>query len=898
MAQTPGTLALALALAWLPTARAADSPLQNGDFEQGNLGEMPPGWKVPAELAKRGNLARLVATDGAGGAQAVEISWANGPEHDFANLLQGMDARPMRGLRVQVEARVRLVGESPSAMAQMWVRVDTEDKTTGFFDNMHDRPVRSRKWTEVRITGRVDNDADRLVMGFMAIGDTRLQVDDVHLTVLDPSARRSEQRELAERIQRFVDAVDERRGALRVPGAVLAIVSQGRVVRVESLGTAQPGSDIPLPIDVRFLAASVSKPVAASAIATVVAEGDLSWDTPVRSLVPEYHLQDPAWADEVTMTDLLAHRVGMARMDLLWMTGVQSLDPLLRAMGRATPLSKPREALRYDNIGFTVAGLAAARAADTDWATLLTERVLQPLKMRHSSADPATCLDDPQLAAGFKEDPLGMGWAPDSPLDTTVIAPAGGLCTTVPDLARWVAALQGEGDRFLDPDAREAMWAPVGKGATWSSWARGWRLDEWEGERIVHHEGNLPAHGSAVGLMPGAELGWVLFINRKQSPLQAEVRHLAARLLLEPAPTDPPAPLTTGSWSTFTLNQSLQVRAQGSTLWARIPGLPGGPLVATSRGWRIQGSDALLTAGEGGSPGLSLRSSGLTLPAGYLDPIEPPDVEPGVYQTTLGPLVVDEQDGRLAVRLVPDVWMPMTQLQPRLAEILLAGELSHDLPVLPELSAIQDAIQAALGPAPGSTGPLRLAARFDAPALGLDDPGILEITEVGRGSLVSENPDFGETGTAWDGDRTTLVGGPPALQPTTATEFEAMGFGWITWLWRDWTADYASVRLLHRDFVDGQDLAVLRFERHDGDWFDLSVDTATWLPFSRLITTGVADPRSQQGQSTERFDDWTRFGDGLLPARVWSENPVTGEITITLFPDGPQLHPPPHPSAR
>ncbi|RME24314.1 MAG: class A beta-lactamase-related serine hydrolase, partial [Deltaproteobacteria bacterium] len=764
--------------------------------------------------------------------------------------------------------------------------VDKDDGRTGFFDNMHTRPVTGSEWTPVRIHGRVDYDGNKLNIGFMAFGDARLQVDDVRLTLFTPAKATIDRATRRARIDRLVADVDARRQALDVPGAVLAVVVDGKVERVVSMGQAVPGQATPPDPDAHCLAASVSKPVSATAIATVVAEGLLDWDTPVRSVVPEYHLQDPERADAVTITDLLAHRVGMARMDMPWGTGVRDFAPLLAAQARATPLSGFREELRYDNIGYTVAGMAAARAAGTSWQELMTERVIEPLKMRHSSADPTVCLDDPDLAPGWQADPLGDGWAPADFVDPTVIAPAGGLCTTVPDLARWVGALQRADGGFLGRAELDGMWSPLAGHGTWSTWARGWRVDSWEGERIVHHEGNLPGHGTAIGLLPDDGVGWVLFINEMSSPLLDEVRHLAARDLLPEPDLDPIDPPATGRWPFIQPDLALEVRAEGDGLVARPPGAPEAPLVQTGDGWRVLGTHWWLTSGgEGHSPGLVMRSKGWTIPPGALDAHALPDVEPGVYQGLGQPAVVDEIDGVLAMRVDGETWVRMDQLPEQIVGAIVNGERIHDLPPTPELSTVLRRMHAALGPAPGSKGPVEIRVRMTSPHLGLDDPGQAVFTDARTGSLLTTNPDLGVYGLSWSSDQLFVHPGLVAPKAVTSTEGDRLDHGWLTWLWSDWSEAAASVRVLHRDHRDGTDLVVLRVERPTGDFFDVSVDTRTWLPVARVVTTGAADPRDAQMSMTERFEGWALRDGVMLPGRVVATHPQIGSTTITLAED-------------
>ena len=51
---------------------------------------------------------------------------------------------------------------------------------------------------------------------------------------------------------------------------------------------------------------------------TLVDEGKLDWDKPVRTYVPEIQLYDRAASELLTPRDLVTHRSGLPRHDLVW----------------------------------------------------------------------------------------------------------------------------------------------------------------------------------------------------------------------------------------------------------------------------------------------------------------------------------------------------------------------------------------------------------------------------------------------------------------------------------------------------------------------------------------------------------------------------------------------------
>ncbi|WP_454321117.1 serine hydrolase domain-containing protein [Streptomyces phaeoluteigriseus] len=193
-----------------------------------------------------------------------------------------------------------------------------------------------------------------------------------------------------------------------VPGAV-ALVARGKRVETAAAGTFEFGGGSPMREDTLFRLASVTKPVMAAALLTLVDEGRLALDEPVKGWLPELaaprvvrtpdaDLDDvvPARRD-VTVEDLLTFRAGHGFPDDFSLPAVQQLFGVLQKSGlepRHTPapdewmdrLSRipmvrhPGEAWLY-NTSSDVQGVLAARVSGKPLPEFLAERVLEPLKM-------------------------------------------------------------------------------------------------------------------------------------------------------------------------------------------------------------------------------------------------------------------------------------------------------------------------------------------------------------------------------------------------------------------------------------------------------------------------------------------------------------------------------------
>src|SRR4051794_38819336 len=188
--------ALLLPAALFSQASQAPAPLAaptNLDFEQGQPGEVPPGWFNSSFAKNNGYTAKIVTDKPEAGRQAVQVA-LEGERKDpsaFGNLLTSFDAAPYRGKRIRFRAAVR-AEVSGGDTAALWLRVDREGGAMGLFDNMADRPIRSSEWKTYEITGDVAPDAKSIYLGLMLLGRGRAWIAPASLETLGAVETRHE----------------------------------------------------------------------------------------------------------------------------------------------------------------------------------------------------------------------------------------------------------------------------------------------------------------------------------------------------------------------------------------------------------------------------------------------------------------------------------------------------------------------------------------------------------------------------------------------------------------------------------------------------------------------------------------------------------------------------------
>jgi CubicO group peptidase (beta-lactamase class C family) len=332
--------------------------------------------------------------------------------------------------------------------------------------------------------------------------------------------------------------------AWRVPGVAVAVVRADRVVVAKGYGVRKVGSPEPVNADTQFVIASVSKAFAAMGVALLVDDGKVDWDAPVQRYLPEFQLADPAASQSVSPRDLLSHRTGLPRHDLVWYgRGAMAWPEMLSRLPHLPLTAPPRARYQYNNLMFATTGALVERVSGQRWADFVQSRIFNPLNMTRSNVTVQLMARDGNAAAGHLLDRRTDAVRSIALRDVDVLGPAGAINTTVVDLAQWMRVQLNNGQlgdkRFVSPQQLAQMHRatmteglPAGSDSGDAAYGLGWRIDSYRGLRRVSHGGNLDGFTARLTLFPSRGIGIVVLANMEGSGLpEALARTLSDRLL-------------------------------------------------------------------------------------------------------------------------------------------------------------------------------------------------------------------------------------------------------------------------------------------------------------------------------------------------------------------------------
>ena len=309
-------------------------------------------------------------------------------------------------------------------------------------------------------------------------------------------------------------------------GLAVGVVSNGRLEFFHGHGVADIAANTPVTEDTVFRIGSITKTFTAIAVMQLSEQGLVDLDAPANDYLRAYRLV-PAKASwrPATVGHLLTHTAGIPEV-------LRPLDVIKPLFGEIVKPARPVPSLAdyyqgglpiwtepstrftYTDHGFATLGQIVEDVSGQPFDGYLRERIFQPLGM----ADTDLVRSEPlrsRLATGYN---LGSGGAKAVSDYQVVTVGGGGAYSTTRDMARYIAALLGEGaneygsvlkrttlGRMFEPHYQTDPRVP-GIGLAFDRGNAG-------GHRVIEHGGILPGFDSQLFIAPDDGVGVLAFTN-------------------------------------------------------------------------------------------------------------------------------------------------------------------------------------------------------------------------------------------------------------------------------------------------------------------------------------------------------------------------------------------------
>ena len=188
------------------------------------------------------------------------------------------------------------------------------------------------------------------------------------------------------RLQAAFDRVAEGVEQERAPAAVLAVATERELVRCEAFSDAEGDR---VTTDSVFLLASISKPILATAVLQLVAEGKLMLSAPITRYIPEFAPAGASAASAVTVWHLLTHTSGIDETS--WPDALRERShpvPRFDVACQRPLLFEPGARVSYSTLSYELLAELVTRLGGMPYQDYLHERVFTPLGITDTSYDP------------------------------------------------------------------------------------------------------------------------------------------------------------------------------------------------------------------------------------------------------------------------------------------------------------------------------------------------------------------------------------------------------------------------------------------------------------------------------------------------------------------------------
>ncbi len=314
----------------------------------------------------------------------------------------------------------------------------------------------------------------------------------------------------------------------KVPGMAVAIVKDGKVIFAEGFGFRDVEQGLKVTPHTIFPIGSCSKAFTAASVGILVDEGKVGWDEPVRTYLPDFKVQDEYASDHITLRDMLSHRTGLPRHELMWMGGQFDRRELYDRLRYLEMNKELRTTFQYNNLMVMTAGYLVGKVDGSSWEDFTQKKILDPLGMKETNFSVALTQKTPDFSYPYMEIKDKVERVPFR--DIAAIGPAGSVNSNVLDMAQWVMLHLGRGkfgdkqifseatfSQFCTPQmAMQSALLPFAEKASEfgpESYSMGWLVDDYRGHLLIQHGGNVDGFAAVVAFSPRENIGIVLLSN-------------------------------------------------------------------------------------------------------------------------------------------------------------------------------------------------------------------------------------------------------------------------------------------------------------------------------------------------------------------------------------------------
>jgi CubicO group peptidase (beta-lactamase class C family) len=325
------------------------------------------------------------------------------------------------------------------------------------------------------------------------------------------------------RIRHLVDSA-------QVPSLTVAVAKDGRIVWEEGFGFADLERRAPATPTTLYSMASISKPIAATGVMTLVEQGKLDLDRPANDYLGAGKITGLAGdASGVTVRRLLSHTAGLPLHYRFFYAGGTTQRPAMdEAIGRyAIAVYPPGAVYNYSNLGYGVLEEIVARVSGRPFEDFMRDEVFLPLGMTTTTIGTGAGLRNAAVRYDAQRKPVAF-------YDFDHRA-ASAVYTSARELARFgMFHLKNhlkDQRPILADSTLDRMQRVATPGDTGAGYGLGWSIGREQGYRVVSHTGGMPGVSTTLKLYPEHGVAIAVLANTGTPVPHRAAFHVAGAVL-------------------------------------------------------------------------------------------------------------------------------------------------------------------------------------------------------------------------------------------------------------------------------------------------------------------------------------------------------------------------------
>jgi len=327
-----------------------------------------------------------------------------------------------------------------------------------------------------------------------------------------------------------------------IPSVAMVVVKDDKPIFIRAYGFANKEKGVKADANTLYYIASSTKSYTALAAALIDREGKIKLSDPMTKYATGVTFKTTI-PDQVTVRDLLTHTSALRNNPMTWRTafsGEVDDKGLVRVFAEGTTYNDANYGkYAYTNLGYNIYGELLQLSLKKRWQDVLQEKVFVPLGMKQTTAYVSKALANKlTLADAYLFDPgtESILRAPIDKQDNNMQA-AGGIYTSLNDLARWLRVNINEGKLdgkqvipadvmqtvhtgYTDTTREEGPFTGNGR------YGLGWQISRYKNENVIYHFGGFPGLTSHISFMPDRKIGVAVMVN--EGTIGGRIGHLLA----------------------------------------------------------------------------------------------------------------------------------------------------------------------------------------------------------------------------------------------------------------------------------------------------------------------------------------------------------------------------------